>query len=99
MVTCSESRPSSLLGGTLRLSSLLTPERAVTRASHLGVSPHLPLAKEIYLLRDYRPTERVRFTRFGDRFTLISNNLSPKLGVRLQKGLVDPTTTRFTLKH
>ena len=50
------SRPPWLLGGTLRLSSLLTPERAVPRTTHLGVSPHLPSDKEIYLLRDYRPT-------------------------------------------
>ena len=47
-----------LLGGTLRLSSVLTPESAVTRATHLGVSPHLPSDKEINLLRlrDERPT-------------------------------------------
>ena len=50
------SRPSWLLGGTLRISSLLTPERGVARTTHLGVSPHLPSNKEIYLLRDYRPT-------------------------------------------
>ena len=35
---------------------MLTPARAVTRTTHLGVSPHLPSDKEIYLLRDYRPT-------------------------------------------
>ena len=32
------------------------PESAVTRVTHLGVSPHLPSDKEINLLRDYRPT-------------------------------------------
>ena len=31
---------------------MLTPERAVTRTIHLGVSPHLPSDKEIYLLWD-----------------------------------------------
>ena len=48
--------PSWLLGGALRLSSLLTPERTVAHTTHLGVSPHLPSHEEIYLLRDYRPT-------------------------------------------
>ena len=52
------SRPSWPHGGTLRLSSALTPECAVTRATHLGVSPHLPSNKEINLLRNYRPTKR-----------------------------------------
>ena len=41
----------------MMLSLLLTPERAVTRTTHLGVSPHLPSDKEIYLQRDYRPTK------------------------------------------
>ena len=49
------SRPFLLLGGPLRLSSLLTLERAVTGTAHLGVSPHLHSDKEVYLLRDYRP--------------------------------------------
>ena len=49
-------RTGLLLRGTLRLSSLLTPERAVARTTHLGVSPHLPSDKEIYPPRDYRPT-------------------------------------------
>ena len=40
----------------MRLSSLLTPELAVTLLTQLGVSPHLPPDEEIYLLRDYRPT-------------------------------------------
>ena len=40
-------RTGLLLRGTLRLSSLLTPERAVARTTHLGVSPHLPSDKEI----------------------------------------------------
>ena len=31
-------------------------ESAVTRATLLGVSPHLSSDKEINLLRDYRPT-------------------------------------------
>ena len=35
---------------------MLTPEHAVTRTTHLGVSPHLLSDKEIYLLRDYHPT-------------------------------------------
>ena len=35
---------------------MLTPERAVPRITHLGVSPHLPSDEKIYLLRDYRPT-------------------------------------------
>ena len=35
---------------------MLTPERAVTRTNHLGVSPRLLSDKDIYLLRDYRPT-------------------------------------------
>ena len=48
------SRPSWLLGGTLRLSLLLTLERAVTRTAHLGVSLHIPSDKDIHL-RDYRP--------------------------------------------
>ena len=38
------------------LSSLLTPERAVTRTTQLGVSPYVPSDKQIYLLRDYRLT-------------------------------------------
>ena len=45
---------------------MLTPERAVTRTTHLGVSPHLPSDKEIYLLRDYRPT----FITFAFLFSL-----------------------------
>ena len=40
----------------MMLSLLLTPERAVTRTTHLGVSPHLPSEKKVYLLRDYCPT-------------------------------------------
>ena len=50
------SSPSWLVGDILRLSSVVTPEIAVTRATQLGVSPHLPSDKEISLLRDYRPT-------------------------------------------
>ena len=52
-------RPSWLLGGTLRLSWALTLESTVTRATDLGVSPHLPPNEEIYLLRDYRPTHNL----------------------------------------
>ena len=41
--------------GTLRISSFLTLEGAVTCTTHLGVSPHLPSDTETDLLRDYRP--------------------------------------------
>ena len=39
IVTVIPLRPRWLLGGSLRLSSLLTLERAVARTTHLGVSP------------------------------------------------------------
>ena len=60
---CTPSRPSWLLGGTLRLSSLLMPEGVV--------APHNPPRcvstptsnEEIYLLLDYRPTNGVAHSR------------------------------------
>ena len=39
------SRPCWFLGGNLRLSSLLTPDITVPRATHLGAPPHIPSDK------------------------------------------------------
>ena len=64
-------------GALLRLSSLLTAERAVPRTTHVGVSPHLLSDKEIYLLRDYRST-------FG---LIVAGSLFPEVATVLPIGL------------